>query len=412
MLTPRGIALLLAAVLLWGVGRLIAVDELHVVAVTSGVLVLFTVLALRLTTATIAVQRELSTEVLGHQAHGEVALVLRNAGRVPAPPLLVTDDVHWTLAERPRAVVTGLRAGHSHTFSYGVVGSQRGAHPVGPVSVRMRDPFGLAQVTRRYTRTDRMIVLPAVERLTSGPSGGSNMGSGSGEARRTRDAGDEFHTMREYVQGDDLRKVHWASSARRGTLLVRQNQMPWHPEAAVVVETMAGAHSGSGPDSTFEKALSIAASLVCRLDEQGYRVQMALTAEGRALRFERRDLLLERLAVAAPGKAATSGAALSHALRRVPSEGLAIVVCATSPSGRAPGNVSPEVRALLGSNKSRGGIAVLVHDSATGAARADAARTPLLGGGWQVATCGVTEPFAPAWEERARPRALVTGGRR
>ena len=89
------------------------------------------------------------------------------------------------------------------------------------------------------------------------------------------DLGDEFLTLREYEVGDDLRRVHWRSTARTGELMIRQDEARWRSRAAVVLDVRPGAHDAA----SFEVAVEAAASVS--------RPARAAAATGRG-RHERR----------------------------------------------------------------------------------------------------------------------------
>jgi uncharacterized protein (DUF58 family) len=88
--------------------------------------------------------------------------------------------------------------------------------------------------------------------------------------------------VRTYQQGDDLRKVHWRSTARRDELMVRVEERPWHGGATVLLDHRATAHRGSGPASSLELAVSLAASVCVHLQQRGQQVRL-LTEDGRVL---------------------------------------------------------------------------------------------------------------------------------
>ena len=85
--------------------------------------------------------------------------------------------------------------------------------------------------------------------------------------------------MREYRRGDDLRRVHWRSSARVGELMVRREEQPWQSRATVFLDNRAGAHRGQGIASSLEAAVSAAASIAVHLSQRGFTVRL-VTATG------------------------------------------------------------------------------------------------------------------------------------
>src|SRR5438270_830794 len=71
-------------------------------------------------------------------------------------------------------------------------------------------------------------------------------------------SGDEFYALRAYEVGDDLRRVHWPSTARRDDLMIRQHEMPWQGRATVLLDVRQGAHT----EQSLEQAVSATASLL------------------------------------------------------------------------------------------------------------------------------------------------------
>ena len=411
-MTSRGLTLVVGAALLVLIGRLLGVAELYVVGAATGALVAVAVLATRLASATVAARRLVANPRLPAGARGEVVLELRNDSRLPATLLLVEDRCHPSLADVPRFVVPGLRPGRTVALPYAVRGSVRGRYRVGPAALRVRDPFGLAERVRHYTQTAEVLVYPRIEALSAGPLRGLHRGSGSSGRRRVYAAGDEFYTMREYVQGDDLRQVHWPSTAHRQTLMVRQQEMPWQAQATVFCDTRVRAHSGVGEQSTLEKAVSAAASVLWHLAERGYALRFTTDQQVVLPGAEPFSALVERLADLRAGEAAS----LVPMLDRLPvgGEGLFVAVLAP-PLGEGALTASPDVRALVRAGRSHAArLALVVHDPARGlgAQRAHGLVRVLAGRGWRAAAVAVDAPVAGAWEllGQRRPRAGGTGG--
>ncbi len=88
------------------------------------------------------------------------------------------------------------------------------------------------------------------------------------------DLGDEFVTLRDYELGDDLRRVHWRSTARTGELMIRQDEARWRSRAAVVLDVQPGAHDAA----SFEVAVEAAASVAARLARLRRRVELVTSA--------------------------------------------------------------------------------------------------------------------------------------
>jgi uncharacterized protein (DUF58 family) len=113
-----------------------------------------------------------------------------------------------------------------------------------------------------------VVPLPAV-RLA-----GEYAGTGESRARSVAVHGEDDAATREYRRGDDLRRVHWRSTARTGELMVRREEQPWESRATVVLDTRIFAHRGEGPTASFEWAVSAAASIAVHLRQAGYKLRL------------------------------------------------------------------------------------------------------------------------------------------
>lgn len=136
----------------------------------------------------------------------------------------------------------------------------RGVHIVGPVTYDKTDPVGM--VTRRFETGEpvELLVAPRVTDLSVFASGLSNDLDGA-VSQQLSMSDLAFHALREYVPGDDLRHVHWRSSAKAGQLLVRQYHETRRGHITVLVD---GALSSYPRSLDFELAVSVAASIALR----------------------------------------------------------------------------------------------------------------------------------------------------
>jgi uncharacterized protein (DUF58 family) len=154
------------------------------------------------------------------------------------------------------------------TARYEVLCRPRGIYLVGPAVVQVRDPLALTEAGGTAGRIDRLVVYPAVEDLEGLPLGrGQDPTVNTSRSSFSQTGGEDFFTLREYQQGDDLRKVHWPSTAKRDELMIRQLEMPWQTRALVVLDPRTAAY----PDSeAFEHAVRGAASAFRHLFRNGY----------------------------------------------------------------------------------------------------------------------------------------------
>lgn len=229
----------------------------------------------------------------------EVSLTLRNVSLLPTGLLLLEDDLPYTLGGRPRFMIDRVGPSDRRTIRYVVRSSARGRYRIGPLRLRLTDPFGLVELTRGFTAVDQLIVTPLVHPLPPIKLGGSWDAGGESVSRAVFSRGEDDAATREYRYGDDLRKVHWRSTARMGKLMVRQVEKPWQNHATLLLDTRAAAHRGDGPGSSFEWAVSATASVGLHLNRLGYSLDL-LTDKGRAFRtgtdLGEEGLLLDYLA--------------------------------------------------------------------------------------------------------------------
>jgi hypothetical protein len=203
-----------------------------------------------------------------------VILRLQNMSRLPTGTLLLEDRLPYALGSRPRVVLERLGAHQASSVAYTVRADVRGRYPIGPLVVRLTDPFGLCELTRSFPSVDRLTVIPQVVGLPTVRLAGEYAGTGDSRARSVAVHGEDDAATREYRRGDDLRRVHWRSTARTGELMVRREEQPWESRATVVLDDRAAAHRGEGPTASFEWAVSAAASIAMHLTHAGYKLRL------------------------------------------------------------------------------------------------------------------------------------------
>lgn len=405
-MTLRGAALLGGAGLLWLVGRLLGVDELHVVAVAAVALVALAMAEVRLPGGRVTARRRVGANRLPFGGQTEVRLELHNEGRLPTPALTVRDDVPAALADHGSAfAVDGLRPGRSVTLPYRVRGTGRGRYTVGPAELTLTDAFGLARRTRRTHGASEVVVYPHVEALPDAGRNRTPHGRSEGDEHRVLNLGDEFHTMREYVQGDDLRRVHWPSTARQQKLMVRQLELPWRAEVTILLDTRGGVHTGTGAHSTFEAAVSAAASAAVHLAERSHLLRLATEADAAAPEVVDRRTLLDRLAVIAPSPVPNL-AGITDRLRGAGGEGL-LLACVAPPPGGEPVARAPDTRALVHAGRGfadRAAVVVAPHEAPE---RGQEWATLLRAAGWRSVVLTAGSSMAEAWPTLLARRTAV-----
>lgn len=260
-LTRLGIACCVAAVLAVVAGRATSITEYSILGVGLALLVLSSTLLLGWNGLDLEVDRTVQPQRLTAGEECVVTLSVRNRNIGIRLPVEITDRIdgatvsHGLTLPRPH-----VPAAHDR---YPVRASRRGIARFGPLDVSMTDPFGLAMIRRDLGLQTEMIVRPKVHALSKAGRGTSDDDSGSsGRRRLIATITDDFDSLREYVPGDDVRLVHWASTARTGTPMVRTHQQPWQRRTTVVLD----ARRTPGGADWFERAVSAAASVAdcCR----------------------------------------------------------------------------------------------------------------------------------------------------
>ncbi|MBC3841988.1 DUF58 domain-containing protein [Streptacidiphilus sp. 4-A2] len=230
----------------------------------------------------VASGRRLTPSRIPAGQEARVHLRVDNVSRVPTGLLMLEDKVPYVLGPRPRFVLDRVEPHGHREVSYRVRSDLRGRYPLGPLQLRLGDPFGLCELTRSFNAADTLTVVPQVQPLPQIKLNGEWTGYGESHSRAVALAGEDDAVPREYRHGDDLRRVHWRSTAKYGELMVRREEAPLRSRATVLLDTRSSGHRGSGPASSFEWAVGAAASVSLHLLERGYTVRL-LTDSGQAV---------------------------------------------------------------------------------------------------------------------------------
>ncbi|MFD5459968.1 DUF58 domain-containing protein [Streptomyces olivaceus] len=287
-LTTRGRSFLAAGVAAAVCAYVLGQSDLLRVGLLLGVLPLVCAAVLYRTRYRVAGSRRLSPGRVPAGSEARVHLRVDNVSRLPTGLLMLQDRVPYVLGPRPRFVLDRVEPGGRREVSYRVRSDLRGRYPLGPLQLRLTDPFGLCELTRSFSAHDTLTVIPRVEPLPPVRLSGEAKGYGEGRQRSLALAGDDDVIPRGYRYGDDLRRVHWRSTARYGELMVRREEQPPRARCTVLLDTRVVAYEGAGPDSAFEWAVSGAASVLVHMLERGFSVRL-LTGTGDSVPGEGAD---------------------------------------------------------------------------------------------------------------------------
>ncbi|MEV6647930.1 DUF58 domain-containing protein [Amycolatopsis sp. NPDC051371] len=273
-LTTRGRCLLAAGLAAAVCSFVLNERDLLRVAVFVVALPLLVAVFISATRLRIGATRALRPQRVAVGGAGEVQLELWRSGRLPAGEILLEDGVPYALGSRPRFVVERLPHDRRVALRYPLQPVLRGIQQVGPLRATITDPFGLCEFERELIGHSRLVVVPRVVPLWGLPSGAGIGVGDDGTVRLHAGQGEADVIVRQYRQGDDLRKVHWRSTARRDEIMVRVEERPWRGGTTVLLDHRAAAHHGSGPAASLEWAVSFAASAALHLRRAGHRVRL------------------------------------------------------------------------------------------------------------------------------------------
>lgn len=267
------------------------------------ILLIAALIVVRLGRHDLVVSRRLSPERAHPREPVQATVVIENRGRGSAPLLLVEDRLPPGLSGKPRFAVHGIERGGDREATFRLFPGGRGRYEIGPAQISIVDPFGMARLRSGSTATSTLLVHPVIEKLQLPRDPGDRRSIVATASRNpTGSRGEDFYTLREYVEGDDLRKVHWPATAKRDRYMIRQEETPWHTRSTILLDDYAAAHGGDG-NASFERAVVAAASLVDLYHRVGYTYRFAGTVNaglppGRG--SEHRTRCLDQLALLSP----------------------------------------------------------------------------------------------------------------
>ena len=160
---------------------------------------------------------------------------------------------------------TVSRAPDALTLSYMLEPTRRGRWPIGPALVHTSDPFGFLATDTAVGGSERIAVWPATVDLSD--AAGALMGHADRIVLGARTPSPDDASLRDYRDGDDLRRVHWKSTARRGTMLVRSDERAGRRPATVIMDL-------PRDDQAIEWTISAAASIAVSVLESGHPVRL------------------------------------------------------------------------------------------------------------------------------------------
>lgn len=323
MPTRQGWTIVAGAVAALVIGRVFAIIELFVIGAAMGLTVALAVLVVRFIRPELDITRWAHPAVLTVGDTGRVDLLIENRSRLRSPRVDLTDPVgpnntaHMTIAP--------LAGGDQVTAGYRVPALRRGMLLVGPATLERRDVLGLASEEQLAATASEIIVAPRTFEMPM-PSLGSGVLGRHLLALSQRAGPGEFHSLRDYVTGDEQRSIHWRASARSEELKVRQHEAQGVRRCIIVLDRDGDAYPAPVTDAeadVFERAVVAAGSLVLSADRAGLTTRF-VTGGGVDLRGP--DVANHALRMLAPIELGPS----LREIERDPGEGLGLVIVVTS----------------------------------------------------------------------------------
>lgn len=350
--------------------------------------------------------RTVQPSVLSPDEPATVRAVFSNTSRRASRFGVAQDRIDASLGDRPRYTVASIAGKGTATVSYLVRGRARGVHTLGPAVIEHPDPFGLCSATSVVASEDHVLVLPRtfplpVERLPAA-SGGNGENGHSIALHGEYDA-----SIRSYVEGDELRRIHWPATAHRGQLMVRQEDRPERKHALLLYDARGAAHQVDGAYSSLEWAISAIASMGLHMNALKYQTHLLSPETLSSGSFENpmtdQDVL-HSLATATECPDVTHEGVLAQGAR-LGASGTTIVAVVTDVNGA-------RLRELAASC-SRGavGVAIVIDTAAyrgephVSDSAAQEVRRMFSEAGWRAAVTGPDTSIPDAW------RAATSTGR-
>lgn len=224
------------------------------------------------------VTRDANRGQVGGYLAGEVSII--NLTMLPKSWLEVAE------ATGPSANVSGrglaLVRDQVRTWRIQTYLTKRGVYRSGQVQVVSQDPFGLFRLQRQFIDPQPFIVFPAVEPLPDLDARFAGLPSDSRVTRHWEQITTDVASIRAYVAGDSMRRIHWPYTARMNELMVKEFDMGLSAESWVLLDMHQDSHFGvesDDVDNTEELSVMVAASIVARLMDQSMPVGLAANGD-------------------------------------------------------------------------------------------------------------------------------------
>ncbi|HZQ84352.1 MAG TPA: DUF58 domain-containing protein [Acidimicrobiales bacterium] len=402
MLTRRGWFFVAGFGALAVAGRLFAIKELFLLAAASGGVVVASLAYVRLTRFELQATRELHPARVQAGGSSRVELAVRNVS-FRTSPLITARDPFDKGRRWARFLLSPLAPGETAHAAYRLPTDERGVFDLGPLQLIFGDPLGVAARSVVAADATKLTVYPRVDTIIPMPRTlGYDPQAGADQPNALGRTGEDFYALRPYELGDDLRRVHWKSSAKVDDLMIRQDEMPWEGRTTVVLDLRRGVHT----PASLELAVSAAASIVSAAWRRKGQLRLITTDRvdsGFGNGHAHTEAILEHLASAQLERKGDLTSVLAE-LRRLGNGGSLAVVTTAAAS-------DADLQAIARLGRRFGGVALALFERSSfdpGATAVDA-RPRHAPGVTYLVRVTASVPFAEAWDKTLATRRTGAG---
>jgi uncharacterized protein (DUF58 family) len=255
MITRHGWSALVAAAASFAVGRVFGLIELYVLGTGIVIAMLVALITVQRRLPPLSVRRIVSPSMVSVGEPARVDIQLANVGRQFSPYLQLWEPV-GNNGGAPMQLAE-LGPGQTASAAYRVPTTRRGLVRTGPLRALRRDVLGLTQRTTLLAGTEEVLIVPHTIALPF-PSVGSSGRLGQHLRMKSwGQTGTEFHSLREYVPGDDIRRINWKATARATSVIVRETALEGIRRCTIVLDTTGSQYAAD----SFEHAVIAAGSI-------------------------------------------------------------------------------------------------------------------------------------------------------
>ena len=376
MITRHGWTAIVAAAASFAIGRVFGLIELYVVGVGVVIALLVALISVQRRLPPLNVRRIVSPSMVSVGEPARVDIQLANLGRQSTPYLQLWEPV-GNHGGAPMQLAR-LGPGQAASAAYRVPTARRGLIRTGPLRALRRDVLGLTERSTTLAGTEEVLVVPHTIALPF-PSVGSSGRLGQHLRMKSwGQTGTEFHSLREYQRGDDIRRINWKASARSTALIVRETALEGIRRCTVILDTTASEYTAG----SFEQAVIAAASITASSAHTGVNTRFA-THEVDLRGPDVAANTLRWLAIVEPSLEVPEMASMNNGM----SEGMGLMVIVTGSSTSA---AAAQLRAATSQDETLV-VVCATHYNASSRFVVDATSTESMIASWSMLIVGSSQ---------------------